>query len=1442
MRLALSLLFCLIISSFTKAQPPVANFNANVYSGCSPLTVTFTDQSTGNPKFWNWDFGNGQLSNQQNPVVVYSTPGVYTVTLVVKNSDGVDGITKFNYITVNPSPQASIRSSTTLACAPSVVDFFDNSTDSAGTIVAWKWTFSDGTTYNTQNVSKLFTTPGYYDVFLTITSSTGCIGGTGANRYLRVVSGLKVDFVNSEPQTCRPPFLVDFTNQTSGPGTLNYNWDFGNATTSTLTDPSTTYNTAGTYTIKLNAQSSLGCRDSIQKTITFAAKNTNFLAPDSTCLNSPVTFQNISSPSPLSTLWDFGDGTQATQANPSKAYSAPGIYTVKLFATYSNCTDSISKNIKVFGDPVVNFTANKTGTCALPTVTNFQDTSPDAVAWTWNFGDGSPTSNVKNPTHTYTANGTYDVTLTITDSKGCQNTLTKTGFIDISTPTVNITNLPTGGCGPNFTYTPVVQINSSDGVASYAWDFGDGFTSTAANPTHTYTALGSYTVTLTITTNGGCTVTKTYPGQLKVGSSVVVDFSKSAGVACNSSGVTFTNLSAPAGTGWIWDFGDGDTSQLQNPFHKYSDTGFYSVTLTVINNGCATSLTKNNFVLSSPPVAAFTDTVDCANRLQVKFTDKSKNNGPLTYLWKFGDPSIPNSTAQNNTITYPNILPKTYSVQLIVYGALCTDTVTKNITLFNEPASFAANRLNACQRDSIHVTSTNTNSLVKTYVWSVNGLNAGTNTAKFDTAFANFGSYNITLTVTDINGCISSITKTINIVGPKALFTVQNNGGCLNSPVVFQDASIPSGGIKRWTWNFGDGTIQNFSTPPFNHSYIDTGTYNIKLIVQDTVGCTDTLSKPLAVRVNRVKAFFSAERTTTCPDLSLQFTDSSYDKNSSYTYQWYFGDGGTSNLQNPVYQYAKKDTSYTVKLVVKDTVGCADSITRLNYIKVAYPKPAFDVKDSTTICPPLVTSFFSKAKDYESLAWDFGDGGTSVLLNPTHFYNDYGSFTVKLYTTGYGGCIDSASHVVNVYNPALQTKIGYPDTTVCNSILMNFDLKIPSSTRFYFFYGDGTLDSSQNLKPQHFYSIPSYYLPSIMLVDSQACQVTVNGPYKINVLGALPIFAKDRKAFCDSGTVFFTNFTIANDPIVSQLWDFGDGNTSNAKDAFNFYRQPGFYTPKLTVTTQAGCVNSSLDTIRVLATPHPLIGSSDTLCATTLVNFQGNLVTPDTAITWKWDFGDGQTSALQNPSVRYATPGNYLVRLEASNSLGCKDTVSVNKVVNPLPVITIAGDTSFIVGSGITIPLTYSPNVVSYNWTPPLNLSCTDCPNPFANPKFTTRYKVVVTDDKGCISSRDVTLIVLCNNKNFFIPNTFSPNGDGANDIFYPRGTGIDRIQALRIFNRWGEMVFEKRNFPSNDALSGWDGTYKGKPAGSDTYVYVIDIICENATIITYKGNVTLIR
>jgi len=180
--------------------------------------------------------------------------------------------------------------------------------------------------------------------------------------------------------------------------------------------------------------------------------------------------------------------------------------------------------------------------------------------------------------------------------------------------------------------------------------------------------------------------------------------------------------------------------------------------------------------------------------------------------------------------------------------------------------------------------------------------------------------------------------------------------------------------------------------------------------------------------------------------------------------------------------------------------------------------------------------------------------------------------------------------------------------------------------------------------------------------------------------------------------------------------------------------------------------------------------------------------------------------------------------------------------VVPPPVVNPMADQVIAVGSGIVLPATYSGGRLRYNWDPNKNLDCFDCPNPVASPTSNTTYKVTATDQYGCEATGEVTVMVICNDKNFFIPNTFSPNHDGVNDQFYPRGSGVLRIQSLRVFNRWGEPVFEKRNFAANNATAGWDGNYKGRPAIADVYVYAIEVVCENGQIIPFRGNVMLLR
>lgn len=1427
---------------------PVAEFSANVVSGCSPLAVTFKDLSSGNPTFWNWDFGGGNLSNLQNPTITFATPGTYTVTLVVRNADGTNGITKTNYITINPSPIAGFTANLTTGCAPSTIQFTDVSNPVAGNIVSWQWDFGDGNTSTQQNPSHQYTATGFYTVSLKVVSSTGCQGLASTGRYIRIVPGIVPEFSFSTPATCRAPFAVNFTNLSSGPGDLTYQWNFGNSTSSTQESPTATYAATGSYTVSLNVTSEYGCTGSIQHAVDVTGTGTSFTSPDTVCLNTTVNFQNASTTTPLSTTWDFGNGQQSTNLHDASTYTAPGIYTVKLKNVYTNCTDSFSKPLVVVDKPVVNFSAPVTTACQAPLTVNFQDGSPDAVSWLWDFGDGNASTD-KNPSHQYTAEGQFNVTLTITSRLGCTNTLTQPAFVRIIKPTAAFANAPTGGCIP-FTFTPTANAIAIDGIISYFWEYGDGFTATTTTPTgpaHTYTVAGNYTIKLTITTNGGCTESVTLVNGIRTGTPPVANFSTTPIDACASDAINFTFI--PTGPTpvdeWLWNFGDTTTSDVQNPSHTYTDSGYYSVTVTAFNNKCpATSAAQ--IVHIKPPIAQFIYDVACPNGLQVNFTNQSKVNtavyGPVTYAWDFGDGATSTAFAPGSH-TYATI--GTYTVTLTVTSTNpggCSHTISQNIQLVGEKADFSASDPTPCKNEHLVVSAINSNPAnITQYEWAINGGGFGIGVGYINLRFPNTGVYAVALRITDINGCTDTktVTNAITVTGPTANFTPVKKGGCANTSITFNDNSTGNG-ISSWQFDFGDGQTQTFTAPPFTHNYTDTGRFEVKLTVTDVNGCPDTYTSSDTIFITNPVAGFTSDFTTICPNTDLPFTDTSSGKGLSW--QWDFGDGGTSSTQSPIYRYTATSGTYGVKLVITDEYGCKDSVTKPAYVTVKKPVPAFTARDTSSICPLLETKFTFGGTDYESFYWDFGDGSISTLQNPNHFYNTYGAYEAKLYVIGYGGCIDSVSDTINVYNPYTSSDMSYNPLTNCNSLLVDFSLITPPSTRFTFHYGDGGFDTSQNKVFQHFYNQPGFYAPVMVLQDSLNCQVGLGGPNTIRVIGALPLFGVDKKTFCDQGTVNFTNYTIGNDPVVSLTWDFGDGTTSSDTDPSHQFTSPGTFLVKHMVTTQSGCDNTVTDTIRVYGTPHPVIVSDTVVCINEVLPLQGTLTVPDTAITWKWDLGSNGQSADQNTSVKYPQTGNYAVTLEAANKLGCKDKTSKNIFVPPTPTITVSGNTTIAVGSGIPMPVTYSANVATYAWTPANSLSCTNCAIPFADPKFTTTYNVRVEDVYGCAATQGITITVICNSSNYFVPNTFSPNGDGQNDVFMPRGKNIDRVNRMQIFNRWGELVFEKRNFMANDASAGWNGTYKGKPASADVYVYVVEFVCDNASVVPFRGNVTLLR
>lgn len=1427
-----------------QAQVPVAGFTGTPLSGCSPLIVVFQDQSTNSPTSWSWDFGNGNTSALQNPTATYFTPGTYTVTLTATNAFGSNTVTRTQYVTVYEPPVVNFSADRTSGCFPLRVQFTDLSGAGTGnTNTTWLWDFGNGTTSTLQNPLAVYTTAGNFTVTLKVTNDKGCTRTLTRPNYISVTPGVTAAFTNTQPVVCNPPADISFTNNSSGPPVLSYTWDFGDGNFSTALNPTHTYTGSGSFVVTLVTTSSAGCQDTIRSApIVIGGHTTQFTAPASACINEPVNFVNTSTPVPNAGYWTFGDGGIANAISATHTYTTPGTYNVWLYNTFVTCRDSIMQPITINPRPVANFTAPVRTKCEPPLTVNFQDLSTGgAVSWQWDFGDGN-TSNLQNPAHTYTTYGNFDVTLIVANAFGCTDTLVQPAYITIRRATISIAPFPVRGCVP-YTVSPVATITSVDAVTSYAWDFGDGGTSTLANPTHTYITQGTYTVKLYITTSGGCTDSLVLVNAVRVGTKPIADFSATPIPVCGRQPVYFTDLSAPADE-WLWDFGDGSTSILQDPIHNYSDTGYFTIQLIAYNNGCADTMTKVNYVRVLPPIARFLATPDCTNRLRFSFTDQSI--APQTWEWDFGDGS-PVSNVQNPVHVFPAL--GTYTVQLIVTNGGCADTTSLVVNTVSESPDFNATVTVDCKIGYTDFTATNINTAnITSYLWDFGDASSTTVPNPFIGHFYNnSGTYTVSLTVTDINGCTNTVVKPnyIRINGPTANFTATNTSGCAGLTTIFQNLSTTDGvnAITSYTWDYGDGNTQTLTGPPFQHTYATAGTFTVKLIVTDASGCSDSLIlNNLVTTTDPVPAFITAD-TLSCPGATVTFTNNSTP--TGLTYLWNFGDGNTSTVTAPTHVYTATG-NYTVSLQVQDGIGCIDSLVRNLYITVDRPVAGFTVNDSISSCLPFEVQFTNTSTFYASQAWDFGPlQGNSTLNSPVHYYSIAGIYPVKLVVTSPGGCMDSITKNIYVYDTS-GTRVNYVPLGGCKplDVSLNTFTAGPMAS-FFWDFGDGYTQTTTTPNINHLYSTFGNFLPKVIMQDPSGCLIPLQGLDTVYVTGANTKFGLDDSLFCDYGTVNFSDSTTFNDPVLSYNWSFGDGNNSALQNPSHTYTNPGLYTVQLSVLTQLGCRDTMTKPLVIKVVRRPLIdiGGDSIVCVNSTLVHSGLFIVPDTsAVQWQWTFPNGSVYTVQNPPPQtYTIPGTYTITTIATNSTGCKDTTYQNIYVNPLPVITMPAEMTIVAGFPQTIPATYSPNVIRWTWSPGTGLSCGNCPTPDAGPKFDTRYQVYVRDDNGCANIGAILVRVICQNSNLFIPNTFSPNNDGSNDVFYPRGRGLERVKTLRIFNRWGEVVFEKRDFPVNDPNQGWNGRYKGQAPKADVYVYQAEVYCDNGQIIKLNGNIALI-
>jgi len=604
------------------AQSLDADFSGGPTTALTGTTVQFSDQSSGDVISWSWNFGDGGGSSDQNPSHTYSSSGAYTVSLTVSDADSSDTETQGDYIKIytprrpianfsrepiNPDEPITIRFIDQSSCGAFLDNYPSIDATSIGGITSWTWDFGDGVGSYDRNPSHMYQFKGTYTVSLTV-SGPGGSDTVIQEDYVQFATSAPVANFTATPRSGGSPLLVQFTGTSTGDITSRH-WDFGDGATSAQQNPTHTYQNSGSYTVSLTVTGPGGSNtktmeDFIQ--VTPPPPVANFTAaPRSGGSPLLVQFTGFSTGDITSWLWNFGDGTKSTVKIPSHTYQNIGSYTVSLTVTGpgGSHTKTMADYIQVTPPPpVANFTAAPRSGKS-PLVVQFTGTSTGEItSWLWNFGDGI-TSTQRNPSHTYQNIGSYTVSLTVTGPGG-SDTKTVEGYIQVTPPppVANFTAEPKSGRTP---LTVQFTGTSTGDITSRVWKFGDGATSTAKNPVHTYQNHGAYTVSLTVTGPGGSN-TKTVGGFIQVAPPApIANFTAEPTIGDSPLVVQFNDTSEGNISSQLWDFGDGMTSTEKNPSHTYTfeNTGNFTVSLTVTGVGGTDTVTKPNFIrLNTPPV------------------------------------------------------------------------------------------------------------------------------------------------------------------------------------------------------------------------------------------------------------------------------------------------------------------------------------------------------------------------------------------------------------------------------------------------------------------------------------------------------------------------------------------------------------------------------------------------------------------------------------------------------------------------------------------------------------------------------------------------------------------------------------------------------------------------------------------------------------------------
>ncbi|MGG9961641.1 PKD domain-containing protein [Ferruginibacter sp. SUN106] len=665
---------------------------------------------------------------------------------------------------------------------------------------------------------------------------------------------------------------------------------------------------------------------------------------------------------------------------------------------------------------------------------------------------------------------------------------------------------------------------------------------------------------------------------------------------------------------------------------------------------------------------------------------------------------------------------------------------------------------------------------------------------------------------------------------------------CINEPITFNNTTVSFSTIAKFYWDFGDGSPLDSVNYSPTHTYATGGTFTVKQRVVGADGCEATNTQDIFIGSKPIAAFTNNGNCIFYPsNFPLVFSDASTTQFGTVQYYyWDMGNGQTSvgATAQPTYP---TPGDKLIKHVVTSVEGC-ESDTLFKTVHM-YGEPLANFTFTDSVCLGQPTLFFGNLTpavgDTATLNWSWNYNGNVQdlnVLNPAHTFTVPGIQSVLLvarpaYVFGSGACLGIATKAVFVVNkPTAYFKFN----TICQGTITTFTDSSYTSDGTpvnQWWWGLGNSGTSILQNSSGIYPIPGNDTIKLVVHNSKGCAsdtlkqpVVINNKPIANFGYSTPV--------CNGLPVSFSDSSKTTTGAISKWsWVYAGTEFSTQQNTTHIFT-PGLQTVKLVATNSLGCVSdTAFKTFLVNPSPSVSINFKDA-CKNALVDFTA-VDNSATVTQWKWVFGDGGTALTQNAQHAYSANGTYKVKLYATAANGCYSDSLTKDIVIYSTNVFAGNDTIAAAGQPVQLNATGG---LSYSWTPATPLNNPNIANPVAILNATQTFTVRAFTPEGCESFDDVTVNIY-KGPDIYLPTAFTPNGDGRNDLFRGIPVGIKQFNYLRVFNRWGQLIFA-----TSDYNRGWDGSWQGQQQPAGVYVITANGIDFRGNEIDKRQTVMLIR